>query len=335
MSKRAVLRVDFGDTVGFGHFSRCIALAEKLFSNNIELWIISSNDSINIPSMISQKFRHQIFANMDDLNRILHKISPNIFIVDLLEQNSTTTEKIIIKHFVLSSKVSICFDNYFSEEIPFDFFIGPKFLSNVETQNRLEGLQYILFRDTFLAQRKISRFINRNSSVLISLGNLDPFNISHSLVTLLIDLIDSSELHVIIGSSFSESNKKCLRELEKKFDNVNIVFNETDLSGYFGNCDIAIVSGGQSKFEASFLGSYPMIIANSDEEIDAGCTYDDHELGTFLGAARDFDPIMVSQKIAFVLDNPEIVMQRRQAAFQKLDGCGGERIVQKLTKLYE
>ncbi|MDC0096448.1 hypothetical protein OAI58_09200 [Amylibacter sp.] len=327
--------MDFGGKVGFGHLSRCIALAEKLFSHNIEVWIISCNNSINIRSMISQKIRHRIFAKSADLNRIIHEISPDIFIVDLLEKYSSATEKIMIKQFVLSSKVTICFDNYFSEEIPFDFFIGPKFFSDTETQNRFEGLQYILFRDTFLAQRKISRFINQNSSVLISLGNVDPFNISHNLVTLLIELFDSSELHVIIGSGFSEWNKKCLLELEKKFDKVNTVSNETDLSGYFGSCDISFVSGGQSKFEASLLGSYPIIIANSDEEIAAGSIYHDQELGTFLGDARDFNSIAVSQKISFVLDNPEMVMQRRRTSFQKLDGCGSERIVQKLLKLCE
>ena len=93
MSKRAVFRVDFGDKVGFGHLSRCIALAEKLFSINIEVWIISSVNSANIRSMISQKFRHHIFERPEDLNRLLYEILPDIFIVDLLEKNSSAIEK--------------------------------------------------------------------------------------------------------------------------------------------------------------------------------------------------------------------------------------------------
>ena len=218
---------------------------------------------------------------------------------------------------------------------PVRFFIGPKFHSDTKTQNRFEGLQYILFRESFLKQRKLSRFNNQNSSVLISLGNVDPFDISHRLVKLVMDLFDGSELHVIGLGQILVSGIKCLLQLENKFDNINTVFNETDLSSYFVSCSISFVSGGQSKFEASLLGSYPMIIANTDEEVAAGCIYHDQKLGTFIGDARDFDPLVISSEIAYVLNKPDILMQRRQSAFQKIDGRGSERIVQKLTDLFE
>lgn len=333
--RSAVIRLEYGQNVGYGHLTRCIALAEQLYNHNFQIYFLSKSNQPLSHQIFDKKFTFLTINDEFDLQNKLIELYPDILVVDLLEKNSNQEEFNIIQNCVTTVKASVCFDNYHSEKIPFDLFIGPKFFSKTENINRLEGLQYILFRDTFLAKRTDIRCISRDSAALISLGNIDPFDISYCLVDLIVNLLDTYSLYVVIGSGFSEWNKKCLFELEKKFDNLTTVANETDLSSYFGRCDIAFVSGGQSKFEASLLGSYPMIISNTDEELEAGSIYREQELGTFLCDARHFDPIVVSQKISFVVANQELLLQRRQRAFKKLDGRGGERIVQRLIELYE
>ena len=121
--------------------------------------------------------------------------------------------------------------------------------------------------------------------------------------------------------------------MAEQHSDIFLYCNLNDLSDLYSRSDFAIVSGGQSKFEASLLGAYPLMIANSLIEQNSAQIYEDIGLGSYLLSAEEFSTELFNRSLEKALEDSESICTKRINGFKRVDGIGVQRVYALLNNL--
>ena len=330
--KRVLIRVDFFETIGFGHISRCVALANAMAEDGYKVLICTTNK----PGLVAPDFYYHTaikffyFNDIMKFQQIYLEFNPSILIIDLLETFIDASEKQQIIRMVDEVDVSLCFDDFFSNEVNYTYHVGPDLLKKESKLNRICGLEYLLFRNEFITSRRNMQFVRNESSLLISLGSIDPSDATYRVIDALIEYDFFDEINVIIGKFFSKNNVSRIHDFVGENKSFKIHNGISDVSKFYIRSNICIVSGGQSKFEANLLGSFPILLAHNECEANACKICNKEGLGLYLGLSRDFKAEKLICALNKFRKSPERLEKIRVSINDKIDGLGAKRIAKLL-----
>lgn len=329
-------RLDVGENIGYGHFTRCYALAREL-NNNSDINVffivrnkIELNDNYHLIQLttqykdnISEKY---IYANIDDELEEMIRIIKENSIYYLIVDNYGVSKRYfsLLRNYL---KYMIYIDDLHKEDYDVDMTInGNCYATELEyNTNKLNllGCQYTLLRQEFKHCCK-NRIINKKvRTITITTGGSDPLDMTSKIIDILNSCVISNEvtIRIIIGSAFSNVEK-----IQNKISNSNnflLVFN-ADMKKEMIKSDLFITSSGSTLYELAVTGT-PSIsfVLSHDQELVAEYM---NKLGTTfnLGYYTKIEK-RLEKEINVVINSYAIRYKMSINGINLIDGLGAKR----------
>ncbi len=190
--KRIIIKIADPLTSGLGHLSRTLALCEHLNSSNIAYFI--DKKIITTNSMILQKLPYSYFISEKPQDFYSFITKNDIVIFDSYD----ITEDIRIK------TKKKCYKTISIVDFPKDFYPCDAIIHTTNHLNENDfltenytikfiGYEYALIKKVFF--RPLPQ--TQRNGILISMGGLDPFNLSSEIIKTLLNLNFDGPIHII------------------------------------------------------------------------------------------------------------------------------------------
>ncbi len=267
---RVLFRLDANLTTGFGHFSRCCALANEINSRGGETTFLINTDSyqsikerLSNSDLIEVQLVDCLASDIvnTELKRNIHDVLVlDSYSFDLEYQNSLTLDKTFLT----------VFDDGINLQQRADLIINQtpnaeKYFLYQRTGNyqySCSGSNYICLSANFLSYLDNERIISDNCSrLLICLGGGDYENYTAKILDYLSEIeLKNIEIHIILGPS--NPNEFEINEICKKLNlTTKIIKNCMDMPAEILAADLVIASSGVIVWELAFLQT-PMILGS-------------------------------------------------------------------------
>ncbi len=255
MAKRTIIfRADGGPTIGMGHFTRTLALAEMLNEQFHCVYVTQSPTEYQIQEI--RKICHERIDLPKDnshFERFLLMLHGDEIVV--LDNYYFTTE--YQKAIKAKGCKLVCIDDLHDKHYVADIVINhginnPDYFS-METYTKIYlGLEYALIRPDFY--NSVTRRIDKLETVFVCFGGSDPHNLTMKVLEIVLDSNLFKQINVIVGAVYSE-----LSALESKIDrNPNVTLFSTINSNMLANLmkqsDLAIIPSSTVVLEAIYTG---------------------------------------------------------------------------------
>lgn len=192
----------------------------------------------------------------------------------------------------------------------------------------LEGLPYFVIKRKYPDQ--IQEHVRKQWDVLVVLGGGAGHgevyqDLSHAFFKL--DPEGKLRLNFVLGANAPPQIISSIKEI---LPNANVQDYVSDLVSLMRECDVGIVSGGYSKYEAAYAGLPVVSIAVQDHQIEIADVFCQAGGGIYAGDGRIKESAEVAvSEIGRLLNTPELKKSVSQKASQLIDGQGLERILNK------
>jgi len=258
MSRKIIVRVDGNPQIGIGHITRCLYFFDNIKENFKAIFYITENPQIKeyIKSRDYLVYELKKNISLKEEMKKLADISTQLLILDLrnkpesyFKQSSENFEK-ILRFDDLNMPINIYSNfylnyNLYSEKINFN-------LKNKDTELFL-GPKYYILNPIFKKFKNYTRTFNSKAkNILITMGGGDP-NKSTIKVTNSIININDIHLNIILGKLFQNFNE--INLLKTSFPSKITIYHDIkNMEEMMINNDIIISSGGNTSFEAAYMG---------------------------------------------------------------------------------
>ncbi|MEO5571431.1 MAG: UDP-2,4-diacetamido-2,4,6-trideoxy-beta-L-altropyranose hydrolase [Bacteroidia bacterium] len=263
MDKRRVLfRSDGGTSIGMGHVSRCIALADMLKNKfNITFAIQETAESIfdTIQTVTNEIITLPQTNNYteDSINFSQHLKADDIVVLDGYNFKTDYQKTIKEKKCKL-----ICIDDLHAWHFVADAVINhaagiDKSVYSAEQYTNFNlGLDYVLLRKPFLESTTTQRKIYEVKKVFISMGAADVNNLTQKFTEALLKIKKIEEIYLLLSSI--NPNLRSIENIIQENKQANIVkhfdIGAEELKELIKTCDIAICPASTISLECCAVG---------------------------------------------------------------------------------
>lgn len=324
---------------------RCLTLASEFLNYNCEVTFICADETPRelicahgFEVIVLNSEWRDLDAECEKVQEVIRNEKDAIFFVD----SYYVTQKYIDS---IARYIKVCclgiFDNLVSENlfalinygVSADYDYYEQLYHNTKTK-LLIGPSYTPIRAQFYREEVRVNLVVKN--VLLTTGNADSNNFTQKVLQEIVasGLIESMQIHVIIGSMFKEIKK--LRQEFSMYSNVLFIENVSDLSELMKDADLAVSAGGTTIFELAAsavpIVSFSLVAEQKNESehmarLGAVC---------YCGAAYDNKEKCAKEivsAIAEMQNDIETRLHLAETAHKLIDGRGSMRIVEELLKL--
>lgn len=335
MTDRMLIRVDAHEKIALGHLMRCLALAEALRLENFEPHFVSLEDADARAILESSGFEYTLVGDevntgddVSETKEILKSIGGSCLLIDSYNIDSEYTQSFMNRRTVVGF-----FDDFGKNDIFCDIVLNGALSANEISYDvplcLLGGTHAILSKEYWTPKRPHSGPVN---NVLITLGGVDHYNLSTSVLRILEKCGQRFSVSVVIGPYYdnqAEIESQCSKMSKK----VYCFLNPTGLHGIMDTCDMAVSAGGFTLYELATLG-IPTV----------GICLWENQKANVVGLAREnvIEPLFYEESEGFLIQLEESIVKlvedealRRDMSFkgQKIfDGKGAIRAANQIAK---
>ncbi|MDQ6437590.1 hypothetical protein RB623_26355 [Mesorhizobium sp. LHD-90] len=115
-------------------------------------------------------------------------------------------------------------------------------------------------------------------------------------------------------------------------DRVTLHVEPTDIAGLFAGCDLAILGGGISIYEAAACGLPMLVTALADNQLRQCDAWEKLGAAIFLGPLRDVTPDLLADRAVPLIADPARRAQMTRIGRNAVDGQGARRLADHLLK---
>jgi len=329
MSKLIYFRADFSNDYGMGNINRSIILSNIFSKKGYTTKIISlikenSKETFNfIDNNLNKNF---IKINHEtELMSYLKKDDVNCLILDLNEKGEYQELISYIPEITMMCKI-ICFDKFLYDSSHFFLRVFPFGDLKKSCTNILRGLKYHVFNQNVVAKKKLKKPLAKIKNVLVSMGGADPNMVTPEILKI---LSSNRELtfHCVIGPLFTKDNVINIKKVIDENSNCIAWHHPKNLSGLLLICDIAITSGGQTKFETSLYGLPTIILANNEQEEELSRVFEEYGSSYVYGISKNFISANFKNIFENFIKDKNKLIEMSKIGSNILDSKGGFRVV--------
>jgi len=277
--RTAMIRCDASPDIGTGHFIRSFALAQALSPDFKILFAYKklSNDYIRLLrrqgwGFIKIPLSWTIGAEVKYLEMLILKKKIALFIVDTYRHSP--------RHLAILKKQTLLlsFNDFDDSGNPSDIIYSPYAMS--ETRQGLKGRLSLLGMAFLTFSKDLQKIRNEKRSekskgklkIIFSLGGGNQAQLTHELLKCLVGFIRGSDLIISLGSLSRYRLEKLKRFC--RLNALRAVWLRTPVQLWreMKTSDLAVVSGGLTKYEAAYLGVPSITFARNEvEDLDCRC----------------------------------------------------------------
>ncbi len=289
MSKKIVFRVIGGGKHGSGHVYRMVVLATELLNRNrslnIEFWVEGSVSTLNW--IRNSSFTWKYIGHFCPLDRewaFVKSVDSSLFIIDVLRFSA---ERLGI--YTNSKSPVVLFSDITRNQANCNLLVLSQSLSRIRTEsnNTLLGPDYFIVKPDFTKSRNSPKSIPKIAkNLLISLGGVATKPGLDSLSRLIPSIAKNWEKVVWIKGRTRLPKYQAPLSLPPSVD----VLDFTDeFPNYLVQADVAIISGGFTKFESACCGTPSIILAQHNHEETLGLEFSKTGASLYFGHIKEID----------------------------------------------
>lgn len=360
-------RTDANEEIATGHIMRCMTIGEELAKQGQQVRFLVSD--IGSTKLLKEKkyeytvlnSRWNCLDNVDELSKMqtilcenyeqehrvpflfvdsyfvtnsyLKNLKPftklavfddlgkDIYDVDLLINHNITQSMVDYSNFYIGKETCLLLGTQY---VPLRF----QFLEYIEKKKQQNTLENIL-------KRKV---LNEVTEVLIICGGGDPINILTKILreaTLYKDFY-TYQFHVVVG--IYNPNMKELEELEKRFHNIILYDNVTNMAALMYKCDVAITTASTVLYECCAMGLPAIFFVMADNQEKDALAFAQDENMIYAGDVRGNSRKVIRNIFIYLqrlTNSVESQIGMSKHMREIVDGKGAERIAKIVCKMIE
>lgn len=319
---------------GYGHVSRCMAIAQSFQKRNIKVTFLINGDD-HVVEMLQDHYPVFSFNWLSEHQKLIESLSvANLVVIDSYLADSAVYR-------LVRERVSQCvyLDDFnrldYPEGIIMNGTVGAEFIDyqKKDGQEYLLGKDYIILREAFghlpSPGRLVSDKINR---ILVTFGGTDPLNVTTKVLSNIVDNYANTEKCIILGAAFTHIQEiKSLADIHTKFY-YNVGAEE--MKDLMLCADVAISAAGQTINELAITG-LPSVIFKVADNQDNNITGWLHSgfIDSFIDATEDWPSGLLEESLS-QLENREYRMMLSTHGRSLVDGKGTDRLVKTVLRSF-
>ena len=334
MIENIAFRFDASPSIGMGHLTRCLALAEELKKRNKKCFFLSKTSEKKLIKKIQEADNYYVQIPWDlDLQSDAKYLIEfcelkeiDWVVTDHYEINSNYLKKLKEKKLKILS-IDDTARTYYPSDIVLNQNIGAEklvFSTSKDTQFLL-GPKYVLIRSELLKrEKKIEN--NEVKKLLITMGGTNEDNFILRLLESLSSVNENIEFLVISGpfNPFYYEIKRYARETHQK---IKLIKSPENIADIYLESDVAISAGGTSCYELAYFGIPNMIITIADNQRNIAYEMDKQNVSISIGDKKEFKAEKVRNKVNELINNHSLRKNMSRNGRKLVDGKGRIRVV--------
>lgn len=310
MTKEIVVRADGNPQIGIGHITRCLYFLENIKRDFNIFFLIAKNKQVKeyIESRGISVYEIDTNISLEEEIKFLTDLSTDLLIIDLrnkhesLYKNCSEKFNKVLRFDDSDVPIHINSDlylnyNLYSEKLKFT-------LNNPDSELFLGPLYYIL-NPIFKNYKNFPRkYEEKGRNILITMGGGDPKNLTIKIVKSIIDIKDIV-LNIIIGALFHDYEE--IEKIKTDFpDKINIYKNIKNMPEMMAQNDILICTGGNTSFEAAFMGLPGLLLNQIDLQAKNSSYYEQKGIFYDGGLGENASEDFIKKTVEKLLSHKEI-----------------------------
>lgn len=334
MRYKVFIRCDGGLSLGMGHITRCLALA----------------------NMLKQDFEICFILRKTE-EKVIHLIQENAFACETISEKQTIAEELSFLSYLLKKEDILVLDGYhfdlaYQQEIKkqqlklvfIDDLIAFKQVADVvinqslavkyqdyqkENNTQLNlGLNYALLREPFF-KLQACRNIQKVEKVFISMGAADEHNTSLKVAKTLLQVPYLKEVHLMLGAI--NPHLKSIHEFIAQQDDVqfkiHVNISADELQNLLSQCDLAICAASGILIEACAVGIPIISGITADNQKDNLRGLSEKQVLFDIGNFLEIEDEDFVKQITQVCNQPDVLNQQMVKQRTLIDGRSPQRIL--------
>jgi len=278
MNNVCLIRCEYSEIIGFGHLMRCLTLGHELKRRGYRVFMLSAKGCPDIQSGYADAIEQWYtttaeLGSMEDaagLVNLTKEIDAVLLILDFYNISEAYQMKV---H--RAGLRWLQFDGFASQPLWADWVVSmspaadmEKYLLKRKNSKAifLLGPKYAILRPDFKVCRNENRIIGNVDRVLLSFGGGDDQGMTLFCLTALIDSGWNGEVVAVVGRANPHVDQISSWVRRYRDRRVRISIDEPDMAGVMADCDMAVISGGMTTFEAAALGLPTLMICLADNQ---------------------------------------------------------------------
>lgn len=269
MNKNILIRCDASQSIGLGHITRCLVLANEFKKGGDNIFFAIKNNELAIEKIKEQEF-NMIIANDDNFDYfkwivdIIEQQKIDIFIGDIRDDFPIELITYMKNKNILT--VAIDEPSSYAKECDICFYPPHAIIDETKYKGKVyQGLEYVILRPEFY--EKFEKTKNQIPNVLVIMGGTDVYNLTLPVIKELDKYNQEFKISVILSNSHKDI--KILKEFIKTANHKIKIYNKIDNMSFFLNSvDFAISQFGTVVYEYLAKNIPSIYIHNKKESIN-------------------------------------------------------------------
>tara|TARA_Y100001954_G_scaffold237898_1_gene303225 strand:- start:30367 stop:31410 length:1044 start_codon:yes stop_codon:yes gene_type:complete len=336
-----LFRCDASPAQGYGHVSRCLAVAHAL--RKLRQWrVVFALGSDHAQEKIVQHgYEVAVLPPGESLvswfDTLLEQISPDLLLLDAPQKSS----EILAVRQREAGGITVVLDDAgplrkFGQAA---YYPPAPVISTLDwtdcSTEVFTGFQWVPLGDAFVPrQRTVSSGPLR---LLITMGGSDPARLTMRAVELLqqppMQQLDW-QATIIVGPYFAFKSELAAC-VDKMTAPVTLVESPPDMGTYMADCDLAVASFGVSAYELASCGVPAVYYCLTGEHAAMADVFESAGMALNLGVYNTVCPSDAACKVASLLQNPAMLNRMGSQAAEQVDGLGAQRIAADMVRRVE
>ncbi|WP_454626227.1 UDP-2,4-diacetamido-2,4,6-trideoxy-beta-L-altropyranose hydrolase [Bradyrhizobium cenepequi] len=349
--QRIVIRADASATIGMGHLTRCMSLANALAQDGAKVvFLLRSHAAVLAPMVKAAGHAVRLLPDPAAPDSAATTWLPTTWQRDA-EQTLEALREIgpidwlIVDHYALDARWEgmqrqvapriLVIDDIANRPHDCDVLLDQNLASNMDARYemllssncwRLLGPHYALLRPEFaIARRSLPRRTGEVRHILICFGGSDPSDETTKALAAIKGL--SFRLGVDVAIGMSNPNAERVAAICRELPSATLHYSAKNMAELMGRADLAIGAGGVMCWERCCLGLPTMAVDIAENQVDVLRIL--AELGALLhlGSAASVEAEQIRSSVSKLAIDAVRMRTMGDIAFQLVDGEGTSRVV--------
>lgn len=266
INKNILIRCDASQTIGLGHITRCLVLANEFKKSGNNIFFAIKNNELAIEKIKDEQF-DMIIASDDNFDYfkwivdIIEQQKIDIFIGDIRDGFPIELISYMKNKNILT--VAIDEPSDYAKECDMSFYPPHANIDKTKYKGKVyQGLEYVILRPEFY--ENFEKVKNKIPNVLVMMGGTDAYNLTLPVIKKIDTCKENFEIKLILSEKHKDID--VLNKFAKISKHKVIIYNKVEnMASFLNNIDFAISQFGTVAYEY-LIKNIPAIYIHNDKE---------------------------------------------------------------------